>query len=59
MSSTLHFVPVALATTAAGYAMLRLGVRKGLLRARFESRRCAACGRRIETPVCPSCTRRR
>lgn len=44
-------------TVVAGLAMLRMGLRKNLLSIRSQIRRCASCGRRIETPFCPHCTR--
>ena len=43
-------------TVAAGVVMLRMALRRNLLRVRGE-RRCASCGRRIDTPYCPHCTR--
>jgi hypothetical protein len=44
-------------TIAAGLAMVRMGLRRNLLRVRSHFGRCASCGRRIETPYCPHCTR--
>ena len=55
---TLHVLPVVLLTTGAGAVMIRLGLRKGQLRARVESRRCASCRHKIEGWHCPNCEQR-
>jgi recombinational DNA repair protein RecR len=53
------FIPqLALATTAAGALMIRLGVTRGLLQPRRQTRRCPSCGRLINGRVCATCTRR-
>jgi hypothetical protein len=52
-----QLVPAVVVTTLTGAIMLRMGLRKGLLRPRFESRRCPSCGRTIDVPVCPTCAR--
>jgi len=58
MTLSLHFVAVSLLTTAAGAAMIRLGIGKGLLNARAATRRCTSCGRRFDGSRCPSCSPR-
>ncbi len=58
MTPSFHLLLTSLVTIAAGVAMLRIGVRSGLLRARVESRRCASCGRRIHGWHCPACSQR-
>lgn len=52
----MHLFADSALTIAAGFAMLRMGLRKNVLSVRSHSRRCASCGRRIETPYCPHCT---
>jgi hypothetical protein len=58
MAFSLHYVAVALLTTAAGAALIRMGIGTGLLRAKVESRRCASCSRRFDGWHCPNCERR-
>ena len=41
-------------TTGVGAAMIRMGVRRGLLEAR-QPRRCPACGRLMRDRVCRAC----
>lgn len=53
----MHLLVNTALTIAAGLAMVRMGLRRNLLAARPRSRRCASCGRRIEVPYCPHCTR--
>jgi recombinational DNA repair protein RecR len=45
-------------TAGVGYAMVRLGLSKGMLQARRASRRCPSCGRLIGGSVCRVCTGR-
>jgi recombinational DNA repair protein RecR len=45
-------------TTGVAAAMIRLGLDKGLLRQRRETRRCPSCGRLIDSRVCRVCTGR-
>jgi hypothetical protein len=52
---TPHLALLAALTTAAGAAMIRLGVRRGVLRLRSAERRCPACSRLIRGRVCPWC----
>jgi hypothetical protein len=58
MTPSFQLLLTSLVTIAAGVAMLRIGVRSGLLRARVERRRCASCGRRINGWHCPACSHR-
>ena len=37
--------------------MIRLGVTRGMLDARSETRRCAACGRPLNGRACADCSR--
>lgn len=50
-----HFAVLAATTTAVGVAMARLGVTKGLLRARTPRRRCRSCGRLLSPRGCEHC----
>jgi hypothetical protein len=45
---------LAVVTTSVGAVMIRLG--RGLLQPRKAPRRCPACGRLIDGPVCSHCT---
>jgi hypothetical protein len=58
MTVTANFVPMALLTTGIGVVMIGLGLRRGMLSARFDSRRCASCGRKIGAGVCRNCAHR-
>jgi hypothetical protein len=53
----MHLLLETALTVAAGLAMVWMGLRKNLLSVRSHIRRCASCGRRIDTPFCPHCTR--
>lgn len=53
----MHLLADTALTIAAGLAMLRLGLRKNQLSVRSDRRRCASCGRHLETAYCPHCTR--
>jgi hypothetical protein len=50
-----HAALFAAFTTAAGVAMTRLGVARGLLRARASRRRCSSCGRLLTPHGCERC----
>jgi hypothetical protein len=43
-------------TIVVALVMLRMGLRRNLLSVRSVRRRCASCGRRIDTAYCPHCT---
>ncbi len=45
-----------LTTTGAGVWMMLAGVEKKLLEWRRRERLCAGCGRRLDRPVCRTCT---
>ena len=49
-----HLALLSVVTTGVGVAMIRMGVRKGLLEAR-QPRRCPACGRLMRERVCRAC----
>jgi rRNA maturation endonuclease Nob1 len=55
---TPQFALLAVLTTGVGVIMSRLGVRRGLLHLRRESRRCASCSKLINGYTCPDCGRR-
>jgi hypothetical protein len=57
MTPTPHTLVGASLALVVGLAMLRMGLRRNLLAIRSNSRRCASCRRRIDTPYCPHCTR--
>jgi hypothetical protein len=57
MTPTPHTLVGASPALVVGLAMLRMGLRRNLLAIRSNSRRCASCRRRIDTPYCPHCTR--
>ena len=48
---------IALVRTGIGALMIRLGLDRGALVRRRESRRCPSCGRLIHHRVCQVCTR--
>jgi hypothetical protein len=49
-----HVAVLAALTTAAGYAMTRIGVAGGLLKSRVSRRRCS-CGRLLSRGGCDNC----
>jgi len=49
-----HLALLSVVTTGVGAAMIRMGVRRGLLEAR-QPRRCPACGRLMRDRVCRAC----
>jgi hypothetical protein len=52
------FIPqLSLVTTAVGALMIRLGITRGLLQLRRQTRRCPSCGCLINGRVCATCTR--
>jgi hypothetical protein len=52
------YIPwLSLLTTAAAALMIRLGVTRGLLQPRRQTRRCPSWGRLINSRVCPACIR--
>jgi hypothetical protein len=57
MTPTPHTLVEASLTIVVALAMLRMGLRRNLLAVRSNTRRCASCRRRIDTPYCPHCTR--
>jgi len=50
-----HFALAAALSTAAGFAMTRIGVLTGQLRARSNRRHCSSCGRRLSPRGCDRC----
>lgn len=53
MSFELHILILGLLTFGAGYLMIVAGLQKSALEWRRRQRRCPACGRAIESRVCP------
>jgi hypothetical protein len=54
---TPQFALIAILTTGVDVVMSRLGLRRGQLRLRHESRRCASCSKLITGSTCPDCGR--
>jgi len=54
---TPQFALLAVLTTGVGVVMSRLGLRRGVLRLRQESRRCPSCSKFIIGYTCPDCGR--
>jgi hypothetical protein len=50
-----HVALLAATTTTAGVAMAKLGLTKGLLRARTPRRKCRSCGRLLSPRGCEHC----
>jgi formate dehydrogenase maturation protein FdhE len=50
-----HLATLAIATLAIGWLMAMAGLQKNALELKRRRRVCPSCGRRIETPRCPTC----
>jgi rRNA maturation endonuclease Nob1 len=48
---------LALTTSVVGFVMIRLGLGQRVLRPRHSKLRCVACGRLVESRICPNCGR--